>query len=104
MIVSSDKVQTWRTGHCSYDDQKCGNVYATTTIWNTDGTYIVRIPFKERPDKLRNSNSKAAARLISMEKKFKRNSEVKQLYYEFMIEYLDLGYMSHSRVKYHGET
>ncbi|XP_037931353.1 uncharacterized protein LOC119666142 [Teleopsis dalmanni] len=72
------------------DDELCLDLYKTTTIKDTDGRYIVQIPFKEDLS-LGNSRKQAVARLLSLEKNI--NKKLKKEYAEFMREYEQLGHM-----------
>ncbi|XP_037930081.1 uncharacterized protein LOC119664701, partial [Teleopsis dalmanni] len=72
------------------DDELCLDLYKTTTIKDTDGRYIVQIPFKEDLS-LGNSRKQAVARLLSLEKNI--NKKLKKEYVEFMREYEQLGHM-----------
>ncbi|XP_037943055.1 uncharacterized protein LOC119675912 [Teleopsis dalmanni] len=72
------------------EDEKCQELYKTTTTRDTDGRYMVQIPFKEELS-LGNSRKQAVARLINLEKKMKK--EIKSEYIEFMREYERLGHM-----------
>ncbi|XP_037932546.1 uncharacterized protein LOC119674592 [Teleopsis dalmanni] len=72
------------------EDEKCQELYKTTTTKDTDGRYIVQIPFKEELS-LGNSRKQAVVRLISLEKEMKK--EIKSEYIEFMREYERLGHM-----------
>ncbi|XP_037929560.1 uncharacterized protein LOC119664074 [Teleopsis dalmanni] len=66
------------------EDEKCQELYKTTTTRDTDGRFMVQIPFKEELS-LGNSRKQAVARLINLEKKMKK--EIKSEYIEFMREY-----------------
>lgn len=58
-----------------------------------DGRYTVRIPFKNNQAELGESRKTAAARLIQLEKRFKKDAPFKQLYHQFMQEYINLKHM-----------
>lgn len=77
----------------SVDDQACEENFSNTFERDEKGSYTVRIPFKERPTDLGNSKSKAAARLLQLEKRFAKNKELELQYKQFMQEYLTLGHM-----------
>lgn len=78
----------------SEDEKQCENIFATTTKRNSDGRFIVKIPLKESPSKLGDSRHSALKRFYSLENKLQKNSNFKQMYVQFMQEYIDLGHMS----------
>ncbi|XP_031331852.1 uncharacterized protein LOC116162377 [Photinus pyralis] len=77
----------------SKQDTECEQHYQETTVRNTDGTYTVRIPFKEDPSVLESARPVAVARLVQLEKKFLVNTKLEKEYKAFMQEYLELGHM-----------
>lgn len=61
---------------------------------NDRGRYVVKLPAKEELiGKLRESRNIAMSRLDSLEKRFKRQPEMKKQYEHFIHEYLELGHM-----------
>lgn len=77
----------------SKEEEECEKYYAESTVRNQDGTYVVRLPFKEKELQLGESRNKAAARLLQLERQFKRNEKLRGQYQEFMDEYLKMGHM-----------
>lgn len=77
----------------SVEDQACVDFYKRTVKRNDEGRYIVRLPFKQNKRKLGNSRRAAMAQLVQLERKFQRNQKYKQLYEEFINEYMCLGHM-----------
>lgn len=75
------------------DDELCENYYTNTTIRSFDGTYTVRLPFKDANIKYGESRKKAVARLLQLERQFEKNENLRQQYKEFMYEYLNMGHM-----------
>ncbi|XP_052740604.1 uncharacterized protein LOC128198559 [Bicyclus anynana] len=63
---------------------------------NDDGRFSVCIPFKTSPDTsaLGESFSTAERRFLALEKRLQRNPNYKQLYSEFIHEYIELGHMT----------
>ncbi|CAG9137748.1 unnamed protein product [Plutella xylostella] len=81
------------TKKMSKEDEICETFYEKTTVRNPDGTYTVRLPFKDHKIEYGESRQKAAARLLQLEKQFSRNENLQQQYKDFMDEYLKLGHM-----------
>lgn len=76
------------------DDEKCEEHFVQNVKRDSDGRYIVRLPFKS-PEKIRigNSYNKAVAMLRKMEARFEKDPEFKELYLAFMQDYLSSGHM-----------
>lgn len=72
----------------------CEHYFQTTTTRNTEGRYIVRIPFKENITQLGHSRDQAERRLRSLERKLGKQADLRAQYIEFMSEYELLGHMS----------
>ncbi|XP_045541882.1 uncharacterized protein LOC123723347 [Papilio machaon] len=79
------------------DDILCEEFYTKTTRRNKDGSYTVRIPFKKFTSgteiQLGESRNRAAARLLQLEKRFKKDENLHRQYDNFMEEYLKLDHM-----------
>lgn len=58
------------------------------------GKYIVKLPFKETPNKLGDSSFIAKKRFFNLERKLNSQPECKKLYCEFMNDYKVSGHMS----------
>uniref|UniRef100_A0A023F0J1 Putative bel12 ag transposon polyprotein n=1 Tax=Triatoma infestans TaxID=30076 RepID=A0A023F0J1_TRIIF len=67
--------------------------YSETVSKNSDGRYIVKLPFKENPASLGNSAEGALSRFLSLERRLIKNPKVYSQYRAFMQEYVDLGHM-----------
>lgn len=76
------------------EERMCEDHFIHTTTRDSEGRFIVRIPFKESPDVLGESYAQAERRFYALEKRLQRSSDYKSLYTNFMQEYLDLGHMS----------
>lgn len=84
----------------SKEDETCENFFANTHRQDDDGKFIVKLPLtmnKEHPDFLGESRPAAVSCLLQMEKRFEKNSELKELYVNFMKEYLELNHMKLSK-------
>lgn len=79
----------------SQEEQLCENFYSQTTTRDTTGRYIVRLPFREDDPQCKYGNSRdiALKRFHLLEKRFKKDPEVKSRYSEVIHEYLNLGHM-----------
>lgn len=58
-----------------------------------DGRFTVKLPFKQLPSKLGDSQVIAKQRWFNMEKRFRREPDLKAEYNQFMQEYIELGHM-----------
>lgn len=73
----------------------CESHFEQTHMRDQSGRYIVTIPFKkgvEIPD-LGNSRRGAVASLFSMERRFRKDPQLKLMYSQFINEYLKAGHM-----------
>lgn len=77
----------------SEEDQFCEDHYAANTTRNRDGSYTVRIPFNDHQTNLGTSRTRAAARLIQLEKRFSKDKQLQANYIKFMEEYINLGHI-----------
>lgn len=76
-------------------EDECEAFYKQTVQRDTEGRYVVSLPFKENTGKMfGRSRPKAIARLLQMENKFKLNAELKREYSKCIGEYESLGHMS----------
>ncbi|KAL0821094.1 hypothetical protein ABMA28_005724 [Loxostege sticticalis] len=76
------------------EEHACENHFVATTTRESDGRFCVRIPFKESPDMLGESLAQAERRFFALEKRLDRNPSYKQLYADFIHEYISLGHMT----------
>ncbi|CAH2226597.1 jg5548 [Pararge aegeria aegeria] len=84
--------------HClSQEERACERTFAETTARNSDGRFVVTIPLKDSPEVLGDSYAAAKRRLLSLERRFLRDSLLKERYLQFMSEYLALGHMSENK-------
>ncbi|XP_076392695.1 uncharacterized protein LOC105663902 [Megachile rotundata] len=71
----------------------CEEHFTSTTVRDYDGRFVVAIPFNDQLAKLGKSFSQAERRFLNLEAKFRRNSDLKKQYIEFMHEYEALNHM-----------
>lgn len=91
-------VKFWEIEHDIAEHTKtphyCEEHFNSTVTRDTDGRYIVAIPFKENLEKLGNSMHHAEKRLITLERKLARQPDIREEYTKFLDEYKSLGHMS----------
>ncbi|GFW61081.1 integrase catalytic domain-containing protein [Trichonephila clavipes] len=68
--------------------------FQNTYACNSDGRFVVKLPFYKSNSELGDSKPAAISRLLAMERKFKNNPDCEKQYKEFMNEYESLGHMS----------
>ncbi|KAM7356671.1 uncharacterized protein ACRADG_002324 [Cochliomyia hominivorax] len=86
-----------RTNLLSSSDKFCEDLYLRTTKRNSNGRFIVSLPFKEEfPNTLKigQSRTNAMAQFFRNEARLMRNRELKSEYDNVIQEYEDLGHMS----------
>ncbi|XP_072400545.1 uncharacterized protein [Diabrotica undecimpunctata] len=76
----------------SQDDRICESVFKQDTFRDENGQFVVKLPLKHSPSLLGDSKQTAIKRFKSLESKFS-NSYFKQLYFDFIHEYENLGHM-----------
>ncbi|XP_026671887.1 uncharacterized protein LOC113464700 [Ceratina calcarata] len=77
----------------SNDELACEEHYALNTRRESDGRYIVRLPFNDKQHSLGESRSLALKRFYSLERRLEREPELKIQYRAFLKEYEQLGHM-----------
>ncbi|XP_017302793.2 uncharacterized protein LOC103517048 [Diaphorina citri] len=76
------------------EDLQCEEHFQKTHYREPDGTYVVRLPFKDGdPPDLGNNLTNAMSRLVKLEQVLSRKPEFKSLYYENLQDYIDQGHM-----------
>ncbi|GFT21618.1 uncharacterized protein TNCV_617221 [Trichonephila clavipes] len=68
--------------------------YQNTYACNSEGRFVVKLPFYKSNSELGDSKPAAISRLLEMERKFKNNPDFEKQYKEFKNEYESLGHMS----------
>ncbi|XP_055603757.1 uncharacterized protein LOC129751989 [Uranotaenia lowii] len=78
----------------SVEESACEEFYDETTYRDADQRYVVSLPKKGYLiDKLGDSRATALRRLEGLERRLARDSALKQQYFEFIQEYIDMGHM-----------
>ncbi|XP_045491084.1 uncharacterized protein LOC123690968 [Colias croceus] len=81
----------------SQNDIACEKHFLNTTTTRLEsGRFCVKLPLKDSPDCLGDSYSQTKKRFLNLEKRFRRNKELKRKYVEFIREYADMGHLSES--------
>jgi hypothetical protein len=75
------------------EQQACEHHFVTHTTQQSDGRFVVRLPLKGNPNQLGTSRHPAENRLLAIERRLEKNSELKKQYHQFMQEYEELGHM-----------
>ncbi|XP_076388980.1 uncharacterized protein LOC143264668 [Megachile rotundata] len=83
-----------RTRHFSAEEQDCEQHFVNHVTRDITGRYIVALPFNEKKQQIGESRSRAMNRFISLERRFKRDLNLKREYSNVIEEYLRLGHMS----------
>ncbi|XP_052738126.1 uncharacterized protein LOC128198186 [Bicyclus anynana] len=78
----------------SLEERACEKIFKDTTRRDKDGRFIVTIPLKETPEVLGDSYNLAKVRFLSLERRLDRDLNLKNLYMQFIKEYIDLGHMT----------
>ncbi|XP_036317858.1 uncharacterized protein LOC118732860, partial [Rhagoletis pomonella] len=78
----------------SEEESYCEKHFLKNVTVLNNGRIQVRLPFKTAPSVLGNSYENAKKRFLLLERRLSRNTELKQMYENFMKEYEDLGHMS----------
>lgn len=81
----------------SIEDIECEKIFMETTVQNSDGRFMVKIPLCDSPTKLGDSKQYALNRFLALERRLGKNLELKELYVSFMNEYEKMGHMSVAR-------
>lgn len=76
------------------EEDACENHFVENVVVKRNGKIQVRLPFKDSPELLGNSLDMARKRFLSVERRLDRDLSLKNMYVQFMDEYLSLGHMS----------
>lgn len=75
-------------------EEQCEKIYHTTTTRQSDGRYVVHLPFIEYPPPLGESRHLALKRLTQLESRLAKSTQLRSDYNEAMYDYLDSGHMN----------
>lgn len=77
----------------SEEDKRCEDLFVQTTRRERSGRFVVHYPFAQDKPCFVDSRQIAINRLRSLERRFRRNPELRLSYHQFMQDYLDSGHM-----------
>ncbi|XP_071582040.1 uncharacterized protein [Temnothorax nylanderi] len=75
------------------EDDRCERHFATTHSRDSQGRYIVRLPFKNGPPRIGDTFRKASFLYSNMERRLSRKPEIAAQYHDFLREYKSMGHM-----------
>lgn len=76
------------------EDEFCENHFLNSVSRNSDGKYIVKLPFRPDAEKVGNNREVALKRFYNLEKKLDKEPILRSTYNEIMNEYIQLGHMT----------
>ncbi|XP_071577598.1 uncharacterized protein [Temnothorax nylanderi] len=79
------------------EDERCEKHFATTHSRDSQGRYIVRLPFKNGPPRVGDTFRKASFLYSNMERRLARKPEIAAQYHDFLREYESMGHMESVR-------
>lgn len=86
-FISNDPILT-------KEEQYCQEFYEQTTSRDELGKFVVKLPFKDNFNELGNSKNTAESRFLKLEKRFEKDSKLKESYSNFINEYINLKHMT----------
>ncbi|XP_069358461.1 uncharacterized protein [Maniola hyperantus] len=86
---------TLSKNHRTVEEQRCEDFFQETTTRDSEGRYIVQLPFKEEDPSCKYGNSReiAITRFLMLEKRLLKSPNLKTQYSDVISEYLTLGHM-----------
>ncbi|EZA49711.1 Histone-lysine N-methyltransferase SETMAR [Ooceraea biroi] len=78
----------------SREDSECETHFVENVHREDSGRYVVRLPFRNRGERLGESRSVALKRLVSLERRLNADAMLRVEYDRVIKEYLELGHMS----------
>ncbi|XP_047032656.1 uncharacterized protein LOC124639368 [Helicoverpa zea] len=79
-------------------ERLCEEHFIANTTRLSSGRFCVKLPLLDDPNTLGDSYDLAKIRLLNLEKRFRKNPELKTQYTEFINEYAKLGHLSESHI------
>ncbi|KAL0841162.1 hypothetical protein ABMA28_014908 [Loxostege sticticalis] len=81
----------------SPEERACEQSFLLNTTRKEDGRFVVTMPLKEDPSVLGDSFQQAKCRFLSLERRFNRDPDFKEMYFTFLLEYEHLGHMTENK-------
>ncbi|XP_043461973.1 uncharacterized protein LOC122498348 [Leptopilina heterotoma] len=78
----------------SAEEKECEAIFTNTCKRASDGKFEVTMPMKSNLEELGESRASAEKRLLMMERRFKKDAQLKERYSDVMKDYVDQGHMS----------
>lgn len=78
----------------SPEEKDCENIFNKTHYRESSGRYVVSLPFRDNEPSFEGSRAVAEKRFYSLEKRLNKNEELKQMYFDFIRDYIDTGHMT----------
>lgn len=78
----------------SAEEQFCETYFNETTTRDRHGKFVVKLPFNEKIKNLGNSYAVAESQFLALEKRLSRDDHLKDLYSNFISEYINLKHMT----------
>lgn len=75
------------------EEQRCEDIFTQNIAINAEERYIARMPLQQNAPAITGTYDLAYARVLQMEKRFAKDSKLKENYINFMREYASLGHM-----------
>lgn len=92
----------------SKDEEKCEEIYKTTTTRHTSGRYEVHLPLKQGIEETLkvcgDTKQQAITRFKQLERKFQKNNKLREEYTKVINEYLQLGHMEKVKIENEEES
>lgn len=82
------------TSKLTVEERACEDHYVQHTRRLEDGRFCVTLPLRDKPELLGDSHARAKHCLYSLEKRLKRQPDIKEQYVSFINEYASLGHLS----------
>ncbi|XP_055714258.1 uncharacterized protein LOC129808506 [Phlebotomus papatasi] len=67
--------------------------FASTYKRNSEGRFVVKLPFREGPELLGHSRPQAISQLLALERQFEKKPQLKALYSDVMKDYMERGWL-----------
>lgn len=77
----------------SIEEKSCEELFEKTTFRDSNGRFVVELPFKNNIQDLGESKTMAVKRFGYLENRLMKNMDLKNRYIQFMREYQELGHM-----------
>lgn len=94
LIVRFWELEQFSETSISTDHQKCEQNFVDHHYRDTDGRYVLQIPFNSTVNNLGSSREAALRRFYQLERRLQKNHDLREKYVEFMENYKSSGHMT----------